>query len=369
MIRPYTLAATIMLLIASIGAAQEPEETILRHESFLVFQGEAGRTISIEVESTFKGMVQHSDDVIVEVIDPASERALRAIVPLGGTDSISYDVAMDGKHAVRISTGWNVVTADIRGAPWALVAWTDVPINICGAVAPLYFKVPEGVREFAIELSASVAGEGAKLTVFDPNGEAVLTEAGDFVTHTRLPIEVPPGTDDAVWLLTITDPEIEGLYLDDVRFYLSGRVPPFFSPDPEHVEVFAADERYKPDVIDAVVPVITERIVLRADESETVTWQIEELPAGKQYALRVTAHDVDYPRELMLAINDGEPIAVPMTGNATTGTFTLHVERDVFRVGENTMKLTQDSGGGSLVVVANEVEILIGDRIKEYLGY
>lgn len=363
------LAITILMLTASACAPDEPAETILRHDNFLVFDAEVGEVVAIDVRSISKAGFTYGDDVMVEVIDPGSESAMRRVVLLGESDTIEYPVTAAGMHAVRISSGWNVVTARILDRAWGLVAWSEVALDICGALAPLYFKVLEGTESFTLSVHASVRGEGAAVRIYDPSGEMIVEEIGDFVNEERIRVDVPDGADGAAWLLSVTDPGQEGLYLDDVRLYLAGPVPPFLCEDPAWLETFTAGERYQPDIIDAKVAAVSDRLVLRAGESETVTWQMEELPADKQYALRITAHDVDYPRELMLTINDGEPIAVPVTGNATTDTFTLTLSRDMLRAGENTITLTQDPGGGSLVVVANSIEILIGDRIREYLGY
>jgi hypothetical protein len=233
---------------------------------------------------------------------------------------------------------------------------------------PLYFKVLEGIEEFSLSLSASVTGEGAELTILDPSGAVAFNEAADFDTLHTVEVEVPEGADDGIWQVRITDPEAEGLNLDDVQFYLAGRIPPFLSPDAESVEVFAQSERYKPDLIDRTVEV-SGRISLDAGATATVTWEMDALPEGKRYALQITGNDVDYPKELMACINGAEPFAVPMTGNANTETFKLLIPREMLRVGENTMTLTQDPGGGSNVVVVEDAAILIGERIREYTGY
>lgn len=361
-------AVAVLAVAAPLCGAQELPETLLRHDNFLVFEGTAGQTITIEIESLPKGGFVYGDDTSVEVIDPASERALRQLVALGETASIDYEVAADGTHAVRIGAGWNLVKAAITGAPWALVSWKNVPVNISGAMAPLYFKVPAEVEEFSIDLVADVTGEAAEVTVLGPDGQVIVNEAGDYDTLSTIEVQVPEGADDAVWELRITDPAAEGMNLDDVQFYLAGRVPPFLSTTPEDVEVFAAGARYQPDIIDTTVEV-SGRISLDAGATETVTWQMDALPEGKIYALRITGNDVDYPRELVARINDGEPISVPMTGNANTETFTLHIPREMLREGENTMILTQDPGGGSNVVVMEDAAILIGERIREYEGY
>jgi hypothetical protein len=235
-------------------------------------------------------------------------------------------------------------------------------------MAPLYLKVTEGVEQFAVTLLASVTGEAAEVTILDPSGEVVVNEIEDYDSPRTIEIDVPEGADDATWELRITDPQEEGLHLDDVQFHLEGRIPPFLSPAPEHLDVFAADARYKPDEIDATVE-ISERVSLDAGASATLTWQMTALPENKTYALRITATDVDYPRELTASINGGEPFAVPMTGNAITDTFKLLLPRETLEVGENTIELTQDPGGGSNVVAVDDAAILIGDRIREDRGY
>ncbi|MBD3293187.1 MAG: hypothetical protein GF393_09700 [Armatimonadia bacterium] len=366
--RTLLLTLAIVTLGVSMAIAQELPETLLRHDNFLVFEGKTGASIMIEVQSIPKAIYRYGDDVTVEVIDPTSERSLRELLALGETASIEYEVAMDGTHAVRIAAGWNLVRARITGAPWALVAWKNVPVNISGKMDPLYFKVLDGIEEFSLALSASVTGEGAELTILDPSGVTVFSDAADFDTLRTIELEVPEGADDGIWELRITDPEVEGLYLDDVQFYLAGRIPPFLSPNPEDVEVFAQGERYKPDIIDQTVE-IAGRLRLDAGATDTVTWQMDALPEGKTYALQITGNDVDYPRELMACINGAEPFAVPMTGNANSETFKLIIPREMLRIGENAMTLTQDPGGGSNVVVVEDAAILIGERIREYKGY
>lgn len=366
--KAWVLVALALVASASLVSAGDATQTTLRHENFIVFEAEAGETVGIAVESLRKAGFVYGDDLLVEIIDPTSERTLRRVVPLGASETIKYQVRTGGMHAVRLSSGWNLCTVRIEGRPWALVAWQDVPVSICGAMAPLYFKVLDGIESFQVSLQADVTGEGAALRIYDPEGNVVLEKVGDFDTAERLTIEVPPGTDGAVWSLTITDPDVEGLNLDDVTFYLGGHVPPLLCEDPAWVEVFTAGEQYQPDLIDTVVEVADE-CTLHAGESATLRWEMETLPEDKVYALRITGNDVDYPRELIVRLNGGEPFAVPMTGNSVSMTFTLLLERNQLRLGENTLELTQDPSGGSNVVVAHDIQILIGDRIREYRGY
>lgn len=364
--RVWLLLVPGALLCAPVWA-QEPG-TVLRHDNFLVFEGRAGENVRIVVTSISRGPT-YAEDLQVEVIDSSSERTLRRIVRLGGTEVIDYPVRADGLHAVRISSGWNAATARIEGAPWAIVAWRDVPVSIVGSMAPQYFRVPAGVESFRVALVADVTGEGATLRVLDPEGTVVLERTGDFDQLETFTIEVPAGADDATWSLSVTDPEQEGLTLDDVTLYLAGPVPPLLCEDPGWAEIFAAGEEYQPDEIDTIVEVRPGRQSLRSGESATLTWEMPAVPAGKVVALRITAGDVDYARELTVSINDAEPLAIPITGNETTDTFTLLLDPEQLRVGANTMILTHDPSGGSMAVAVGDVQVLIGARIREYKGY
>ncbi|MGD9494711.1 MAG: hypothetical protein AB7Y46_00245 [Armatimonadota bacterium] len=363
-----TLALMALAATWGLPAAAQQAQTILRHDNFLAFEAAVGETVEIAVESIPKASFVYADDLLVEVIDSTSERRLRRMVRLGEAERIRYAVQTAGLHAVRISAGWNTCSARIVDRPWALVAWEDVPLSICGSMAPLHFRVPDGVERFRVTVLADVTGEGAALRIWGPDGALVLEQIDDFDQQRRLDIQVPEGSDGKVWSLTVTDPQREGLVLDDVTLYLSGRVPPLLCVDPAWAEGFAAGEQYQPDLIDRAIEV-GGSFAIPAGETATATWQMDALPENKVYALRITASDVDYPRELVARINGGAPIAIPMTGNETADTFTLLIEREQLRVGENVLELTQDPGGGSAAVAAREIQILIGDRIRQYAGY
>lgn len=358
--------ATLALAAAGVCAQQEP--TLLRHENFIVFSADAGDTVPIEVEQVLKAGWTYDDDLTVQVIGPDSERALVRTVPPGTARTVDFAAEQSGTHAVRLSSGWNTTIARIPDRPWALVAWRDVPVNICGAMAPQHFKVLEGIKTFTISIEASVTGEGAAVRIYGPDGDLALERVGDFDTAEDLTVEVPDGADGRVWSLVVSDPEQEGIGLDDVRLYLGQPLPPFLCEDPEHLATFTAAERYQPDIIDARVEVC-EGLRLGAGESGTIRWEMQAPPEGKTCALRVTANDVDYVRELTFTLNGSEPMKVPMTGNSTSRTFTLIIEREMLRAGENTITFTQDPGGGSNVVLVESLEVVIGDRIRGYEGY
>jgi hypothetical protein len=362
------LMALVTLLAISAATAQEQPRTILRHENFLVFSADEGEQVQIAVSSRKRTGYRWGDELKVEVIDSDSNTTLDRTVPLGTEQVISYPVVTTGLHAVRVSSGWNLCTAEVRDRPWALVAWGQVPVSICGEVARQHFFVPEQCKRFSIALMADVKGEGALLSVYDATGNLVAQQAGDFDREERVAVEVPEGAGGTPWSLTLESPAEEGLNLDDVTFYLGRELPPFLCEQPEWLETFCSGEEYQPDLIEQRIPIEGGGGV-REGGAVTLTWEMAEVPAGRVVALRLTASDVDYKSEGKVVLNGQEPFFLPLTGDGQTQTFTLLINREHLRAGENTLEVTQDPSGGSSALGVSNAELLVGTRIKEFRGW
>ncbi len=365
MIRRTLLLAA--LAIAAACVAQDEPTTILRHEGFVAFHAEAGDDVRLAVESFQRGP-QYGTLMAVTIIDSQSNAVLRQTVPLNEAAVVRYVAQTSGLHVARVQMGWNTGTIEVLDRPWALVAWTRVPVNICGSMRPQYFFVPEHLEKISLTLSASVTNEGALVQIHDPDGNLVYEEEGDFDAETRIDIEAPPATRGKAWSLTVAPPADAGLNLDDVKLYLGQGLPAYLAEKAEWLEEFVTGDQYQPDMIDRVVEVPGGASIPRG-ESITLTWEMTELPQGQVYALRLSANDVDYVNEVPVSINGGETFYVPMTGNATTETFTIHIAADQLVIGENTLVFTQNPAGGSNAVWVRDVQVLIGERIREFRGW
>ncbi len=368
MTRAWSLIALLGLLVISAAQAQEPAQTILRHENFLAFSADKGEDVRIALTSMKRSGYQWANDLEVSVIDSTSTVTLQRTVALGTERVLTYRVQTSGLHVARLSSGWNLCRAEVPGRPWALVAWGQVPVSICGSVARQYFFVPQQCEEFSIALVADVTGEGALLKIYDATGKVVAQEEGDFDSERRVVVEVPKGADGAAWSLTLEDPEQEDLALDDVTFYLGRALPPYLCEDPGWLETFCSGEEYQPDLIDR-------RIAIEGgggfgkSETRSFTWKLNEIPADRVIALRVTATDVDYKDEAGVVLNGNERFFLPVTGDAQTQTFTLILDPTLLRVGENVMEITQDPSGGSSAMRVRDAQLLVGTRIKEFRGW
>lgn len=361
-----SVLALLGLAAAGVGTAQE-DPTVLRHDNYLAFHASAGDDVPIALTATARGSMSGAP-MVVTVIGPDSEVALRRTVPLGASETLTFHAKLSGLHVARVEVGWNLGSAEILDRPWALVAWERVPVNICGKMRRQYFFVPEYLDTAALVLSASVTGEGALLTVCGAEGNTVYQKEGDFDQQERVEIEAPEGAGGSVWSLTLEEPAAKDLYLDDVQIYIGRGLPPYLAERAEWVEEFVQDEEYQADIIAQTMEVGNGGSI-RSGESMTLTWEMDEPAEGLICALRLTATDVDYVNEVAASLNGGEIFYIPVTGDAATETFTLILAREQLVVGENTLVLTQNPAGGSSAVVVRNLQALVGERIREFVGW
>jgi hypothetical protein len=147
----------------------------------------------------------------------------------------SYTCALDDVAPHPI---WN---ADQPERPQEGIQWKTGPaarLRLAGP-AQLYFGVPKDVTEFAIVAEAPEAGNGARVTLYAPDGSVKASLQGELDTSERLEVKdrVTPG----VWLVAV-GPEA-GLKVRDIRLSAEG-VPRYFAPAPESVLMPAdADQR------------------------------------------------------------------------------------------------------------------------------
>ncbi|MCD6360777.1 MAG: hypothetical protein J7M38_07910 [Armatimonadetes bacterium] len=363
-----TRAMTFAIVISATAAtAQEQPRTILRHDSFVAFTAEAGETVRFAVTSIQRGPA-YGTLMRVSIINPDSDTVFKHSVPLNASEVITYTARVSGLHVARMQTGWNLGTIEVIGRPWALVAWQRVPVNICGHMRPQYFFVPQYMDRVRLALSASVTGEGALVRICDPDGKVVFEEEGDFDKERLIEIEAPESTRGKTWSVTLSRPKAQGLALDDVQLYLGRGLPPFLAEDPQWLNDFIGGEEYQPDDVERVIDVPGGGSIPRGG-TVTLTWRMDELPEDRVYALRLTATDVDYTDEVPVSLNGGKTFYVPITGDSATETFTILIDRDRFVVGENSLKLGQNPEGGSNAVAVRDVQVLIGRRIREFLGW
>lgn len=349
------LAFTLLALLPVLPAVGQ--ETLLRHQNYLAFNGTAGEAVKLVTRALPRA--PYHEDLQLLLLDSGSRRVLEETVPVGSSRDLDYPVATTGLHVLSLSSGQCLATARTADRPFALLASQRVPLWICGSCARQYFLVPAGFTSFDLYLQAEVTGEGARLRVWQPDGSVAVDRSEDFDASTRIRVPVPKGQDGQPWAFTLDKPEDGKLVLDDVQLYLGRELPPYLCEQAEWPAGFVTTgER---EQISRRVPLALSG--LRDGRTTTVTFTLEAVPAVKMAALRALAGDVDYATEGTFTLNGHGPYAIPETGDGTVLQVTVPLKPADLQAGENTLVFKHDSRQSSGMTLA-EVEVLFGDSIS-----
>jgi len=207
-----------------------------RHTNYVALLAEGGAPIRATLGCTHHGA--YEDTLVYRLINSASEELLAGEVLPEETRRVELRPVTPGLHVLVLSSGWNVATVELGELPHAIVVKPDVPLQTVRRCERLYFYVPKGMRGFNLFVSASVTGEGLRFQVFDPDGNAVIDEDGDFDAERKLALTVPTGADGRRWSLAILEPRTPGMGLDDVMLRLDEKLPPYLAKKPEWAVAF-----------------------------------------------------------------------------------------------------------------------------------
>jgi len=346
------------LLLLAAALPLRAEDTFLRHDDYLAFTGQQGTTASFDVKSIPRE--PYHEDLQLTVLDSQSREVFDQAVALGATAQVHVPLASDGLHVLCVSSGQPLALVRRTDGPFALVAWQQTPLNICGGFAKHYFFVPRGMSKFEIGLLADVTGEGARVGLWAPDGKAVVDLEDDFDELQRLKVDVPPGMDGQPWAITITKPQNPKLVLDDVLLWLGRGLPPYLCEQPEWLAQFVT--AMKPEQISLRVPL--ESLGLGEGRTVTVKFNLPAVPQAKLVALRAVAQDVDYPTEGTFTLNGSKPYAFGLTGDGAALLETLMLRREDLKAGENVLEFRHDNRA-SAGMGLSEMEIIAGDEIHQ----
>jgi hypothetical protein len=345
-----------LLLLAVAALPLQAQDTILRHDNYLAFTGAPGATADFAVRSIARA--PYHDDLKLLALDSQSQEIFDQVLPVGTQTQLTVPLATGGLHVLCVSSGQPLAVVRRTNGPFALVAWEQTPLNLCGAFAKHYFLVPRGVSKFDLGLSADVTGEGAHVAIMTPEGKPAVELEDDFDTLQRIKVEVPAGLDGQPWALTITKPQDPKLVLDDVLLWLGRGLPPYLCEQPEWLGEFVGTAR--PEQISLQVPL--KNMSLTNGGTQTVKFTLPAAPQTKMAALRAVAQDVDYLHEGTFTLNGSKPYAFPLTGDGGSLLVTVMVKPEDLRVGENVLEFRHDSRASSAMGLT-QMEIIAGEMI------
>jgi hypothetical protein len=347
----------ISILLLALTLPLHAQDTVLRHDDYLAFMGQQGETVTFDLKSIARPPF-HTDLQLL-VLDSQSRQVCDQVVPVGGAAKLDFPVQTEGLHVLAVQSDWCMATARRVGGPFALVAWEQTPLNICGSFAKHYFFVPKGLSKFEIGLGADVTGEGTRLGLTAPDGTVIVDLEDDFDTVRRVKVDVPKGMDGQVWAITLDKPQDPKLVLDDVLLWLGRGLPPYLCEQPEWLAPFVTS--MQPEQISLRVPL--QNATLRDGATVTVTFDLPAMPQAKMLALRALAQDVDYTNEGTFRLNGSAPYMVPPTGDGATALLTIMLKREDLKVGENVLEFKHDNHASSAMGLT-EMELLAGELIR-----
>ncbi len=226
------VVSQVSVRVAGEEAAGVQRSPTLRKLNYVALLSPPGQPMKLEIKSVAHTR-NYGDELAYCLVGNDSNEIVSGGVPLDASRTLTaQQPASAGKDALcvlEIDSGWNICFFDSFETPAAFVASETHPLHTIREIERLYFYVPKGCARFGLFVLADVAGEGARIVVFSPEGAVVKEEEGDFNTRTQIKVVAPSGTDGKVWSLSVAKPKAPKLYVDDVALSLDPALPPFLA--------------------------------------------------------------------------------------------------------------------------------------------
>ena len=189
-----------------------------------------------EVEFGVRPARQRGNPVNVRVYDPLGK--VQTSGGAIGRKTFRFFARQGVEYYIVLQTK-AIFTMRLPNAPCAAssrvkIRHSSSGVHFLGATTPLYFHVPEGVREFGVILHSGAPGETATAVLYNPANRPVATfrTVETPVDEKRIPAGEGAG---GIWKLKIA--KAERGYLDDVWVTFGKGLSGWFSLDPKRMLV------------------------------------------------------------------------------------------------------------------------------------
>lgn len=196
---------------------------------YLLYVAEPG---DVTVTIGCKRVGRYENEAKLTVLGPDGAELAAATAAVGESADATLRAPRTGPYEVRVDAGRNAFTLAAEGAKLLMPAGMGgQPFHGVSRAAPVYLFVPPGAAQFSILLAGQGTGETAKAHLFAPGGSevAVLNTTGKMTDSVT--VDVPAGTDDSVWAMTIEKGD-DGIF-EDFEFTVSGDISPYVAEKPE----------------------------------------------------------------------------------------------------------------------------------------
>lgn len=140
-------------------------------------------------------------------------------------------------YLVQADPGMNGATFDCD-RPWGVMGSANNRIGVNGPGPQLHFYVPANCAEFKLGAQSVSPNEGARLSVYRPDGQPAGVLDGELNAEEELKVAVPADQRDRIWSLTWGKSETSTAGLDDLNFWLDGDLTPLLFPRLEWAEKY-----------------------------------------------------------------------------------------------------------------------------------
>ncbi|NOZ23259.1 MAG: DUF4838 domain-containing protein [Planctomycetes bacterium] len=199
----------------------KPQISIRGAHTFLILLKE-GERLTMQVAGK---QVGRYDSVIEWRVFGCTDKLL-AKGPIEPKKEARVDVPADedGAYVVSVRTGRNAALVTLLN-DHAVLAGRK--IRLISETCPLFFYVPEGVKEFTVTLESPAPGETARMRLFNPDGkEVAVGQTGKEKTYVAR-VKVPPGQSGKAW--SVRTERADMGTLEDYSIDLGEMLPPYWA--------------------------------------------------------------------------------------------------------------------------------------------
>ena len=206
---------------------------IVRHLHFFVIISDQPPPPRVQIET--RQFYTYGDAMRVTAYDEGGRRLLRTTVELGATLDRVLPGAGGGLYLVQADPGMNGAIFNCD-CPWGMMASNTHRAGVNGSGPTLYFYVPPDCAEFTLGAQSNSPNEGARLAVLKPDGPEASVLDGELDREETVKVQVPPEARDKIWSLQWGKSQTTPAGLDDLNFWVEGRLTPLFFPQREWAE-------------------------------------------------------------------------------------------------------------------------------------
>lgn len=191
MMRTTIAVGTVMALLSAALASAQTEPTHFRKQHTLLIVGSADRPITLHL-TAIRASLGYPDALAWRLFAPSGETAAQGRLEPGESQTVEVPGA-DGAYVLDADPGMNAFSVEVEGAIVAVDIGATRQVNVINIARPLYFLVPEDLRQVAFRFS----GEAGTMALRTPDGTVIATR--ELPMYETVEVTVPVAAGQSGW--------------------------------------------------------------------------------------------------------------------------------------------------------------------------